>query len=134
MTSSFRHFKAGLSLMQDSGGIESSRVPPLSCLLCSNHRVVHYCECRRALGCTLPPEWLVSSTVYLIYYLIGNLSYTSSSEPSLTVLLLDVMYTTDPHQRSAPYYNSSMFSTFPSYNPRQVDNFVHHRRWIYIHT
>ena len=30
-------------------------------------------------------------------FLIGNLSYTPSSEPSRTVLLLNVMYTTDPH-------------------------------------
>ena len=33
---------------------------------------------------------------YLIYFLIGNLSYSPCSEPSSTVLLLDVMYTMDP--------------------------------------
>ena len=43
---------------------------------------------------------LLSGTVYLIYFLIGNLSCTPCSEPSNTVLLLDVMHTTDPHQRS----------------------------------
>ena len=40
---------------------------------------------------------------YLIYFLIGKLSYSPSSEPSHTVLLLDVMYTTDPHLRSKSY-------------------------------
>ena len=33
----------------------------------------------------------------LIYFLIGKLSYSPSSEPSRTVFFLDVMYTTDPH-------------------------------------
>ena len=40
--------------------------------------------------------------VYLIYFLIGNLSYTPCCEPSRTVLLLDVIYcthTTDRHHR-----------------------------------
>ena len=52
-----------------------------------------------ALDCTLPPVWLVPTGVYLIYFLIGNLSYSPGSEPSHTVLFLDVMYSTDPHQR-----------------------------------
>ena len=55
---------------------------------------------RGALPCTLPPVWLVSRTVYLIYFLIGNLSYTTCSEPSRTDLLLDVMYIMDSHHRS----------------------------------
>ena len=37
---------------------------------------------------------------YLIYFLIGKLSYSPRSEPSRTVLFFDVMYTTDPHHRS----------------------------------
>ena len=57
---------------------------------------VHY---RGTLGCTLPHVWLVPTGVYLIYVLIGNLSYTPWSEPSRTLLFLDVMNTTDPHQR-----------------------------------
>ena len=60
-----------------------------------------------ALDCTVPPVWLVLMGVYLIYFLIGNLSYSPSSEPSRIVLFLDVMYSTDPHQRrksfSAPW-------------------------------
>ena len=44
------------------------------------------------------------STVYLIYFLIGNLSYSPCSEPSRIVLLLDVMFTTDPDQRSKSFY------------------------------
>ena len=37
---------------------------------------------------------------YLIYFLIWKLLYSTSSEPSRTVIFLDVMYTTDPHHRS----------------------------------
>ena len=44
---------------------------------------------RVALGCTLPPEWLVPTGVYLIKFLIGNLSYSPSSEPSSTVGWID---------------------------------------------
>ena len=40
---------------------------------------------------------------YLIYFVIGNLSYSPSSELSHTVLFLDVLYTTDPHHRSKSY-------------------------------
>ena len=48
---------------------------------------------RVALGCTLPPVWLVPPGVYLIKFLIGNLSYSPCSEPSRTVLFPDVTYT-----------------------------------------
>ena len=50
---------------------------------------------RVALGCkcTLPPVWLVPTGVYLIKFLIGNLSYSPCSEPSHTVLFPDVTYT-----------------------------------------
>ena len=50
---------------------------------------------RVALGCTFPPKWLVPTGVYLITFLIGNLSYMYSpcSEPSSTVLFPDVTYT-----------------------------------------
>ena len=40
---------------------------------------------RVALGCTLPPVWLVPTSVYLIIFLIGKLSYSPCSEPSHTV-------------------------------------------------
>ena len=44
---------------------------------------------------------------YLIYFLIRKLSYiyvcSPSSKPSRIVLLLDVMYATDPHHRSKSY-------------------------------
>ena len=46
---------------------------------------------RVALACTLPPMWLVPTGVYLIKYLIGNLSYGPCSEPSRTVLFPDVL-------------------------------------------
>ena len=52
---------------------------------------------RGALTCTLP---LCVAGVYLIYFSIGNLSYTPCSEPSRSVLLLDVIYTTDFHHQS----------------------------------
>ena len=48
---------------------------------------------RVALGCTLPPVWLGPTGVYLIKFLIGNLSNSPCNEPSLTVLFLDVTYT-----------------------------------------
>ena len=48
---------------------------------------------RVALGCTLPPVWLVPTGVHLIKFIIGNLSYSPCSKPSRTVLLLDVMCT-----------------------------------------
>ena len=51
-----------------------------------------------ALDCTVPPVWLVPTGGHLIYFLIWNLSYSPSSEPSRTALFLDVMYSTDPHQ------------------------------------
>ena len=41
--------------------------------------------------------------VYLAYFLIGNHSYIPCSEPSRTVILLDVIYTTDPHHRCNPW-------------------------------
>ena len=41
----------------------------------------------------LASVWLLPTVVYLIKFLIGNLSYSPCSEPSRTVLLLDVMYT-----------------------------------------
>ena len=44
---------------------------------------------RGALACTVPPMWLELHDKFLI----GNLSYIPSSEPSRTGLLLDVMYT-----------------------------------------
>ena len=44
---------------------------------------------RGALACTVPPVWLELPDKFLI----GNLSYIPSSEPSRTGLLLDVMYT-----------------------------------------
>ena len=50
-----------------------------------------------AVHCTVysvHPDFVAG--VYLIYFLIGNLSYIPCSEPSRTVLLLDVMYTSDP--------------------------------------
>ena len=43
--------------------------------------------------CTAPPVWLVPTGVYLITFLIGNLSYSPCSEPSRAVLFLDLMYT-----------------------------------------
>ena len=46
-----------------------------------------------ALGCTLPPVWLVPTGVYLIKFLIRNLSYSPCSEPSRTVLFPNVTYT-----------------------------------------
>ena len=48
---------------------------------------------RVALGCTLPPVWLVPTGVYLIKFLIGNLSYSPCSEPGRTVLFPDVTST-----------------------------------------
>ena len=48
---------------------------------------------RVAHQCTVPPVWLVPKGVYLIIFLIGNLSYIPCSEPSRTVLFLDQMYT-----------------------------------------
>ena len=42
--------------------------------------------------CTVYSPACVSG-LYLIKFLIGNLSYSPCSEPSRTVLLLDVMYT-----------------------------------------
>ena len=45
---------------------------------------------RVALGCTLPPVWL---ELYLIKFLIRNLSYSPCSEPSRTVLSREVTYT-----------------------------------------
>ena len=48
--------------------------------------VINSIEYRRvALGCTLPPVWLVPAGVYLIKFLIGNRSYSSCIEPSHTV-------------------------------------------------
>ena len=63
-----------------------------------NNAIMHIEYSRVALPCTLPPVWLHG--VYLIYFLIGNLSYIPCSEPSRSVRLLDVMYTTDPHHKS----------------------------------
>ena len=48
---------------------------------------------RVALGFTLPPVWLVPIGVYLIKFLIGNLSHSACSEPSRTVLFPDVTFT-----------------------------------------
>ena len=59
---------------------------------------------------------------YLIYFLIGKLSYIPSSEPSRTVHFPDVMYTTDPHHRSKSYsppcaapFNLFLHGGAPSY-------------------
>ena len=49
---------------------------------------------RKALPCSVRPGW---HGVYLIKFLIRNPSYNPCSEPSRTVLLLDVMYTTEAH-------------------------------------
>ena len=46
--------------------------------------------------------------LYLINFLFGNLSYSPGSEPSRTVLLLDVMYTM--YARHPSYYNSPPFT------------------------
>ena len=60
-----------------------------------------------ALGFTLPPVWLkVSTSVYLIKCLIGNLSYSPCSEPSCTVLFPD-----ESTPFTAPFYYSSMVVT-----------------------
>ena len=47
---------------------------------------------RVSLGSTLPHVWLVPTGVYLIKFIIGNLSYSPCSEPSHTVLFPDVTY------------------------------------------
>ena len=45
-----------------------------------------------------------SSSHYTVFHsVIYNSVYSPSSQPSCTVLLLDVMYTTDPHHRSKSY-------------------------------
>ena len=51
---------------------------------------VHYVEGPLAVYST--PACVAG--VYLLSFFIGNLSYTPGSEPSRTVLLLDVMYCT----------------------------------------
>ena len=55
---------------------------------------------RGALDCTVSPVWLVPTGVYLITFLIGNLSYSPCNEPSRTVLILDQMYTMYARQLS----------------------------------
>ena len=54
-------------------------------------------------GCHVLYILITIGCSYLIYFLIGKLSYSLSSEPGRTVLLLDVMYTTDPHHSSKSY-------------------------------
>ena len=68
-----------------------------------NNRVALGCV---HLQCTLPPVWLRS---YLIKFLIWNLSYIPCSEPSLTVLLLDViftMYARHPSLHNSPHFTA----------------------------
>ena len=87
-----------------------------------------------ALGCTLPPVWLVPTGVYLIKFLIGTLSYSPCSKPSRTVLLPDVthtMYARHPSKHesppfTAPYYYSSLDwpPLRPHIKPTRVETFV----------
>ena len=45
------------------------------CTHVHSHSCPHIEYTRVALGCILPPVWLVPTGVYLIKFLIGNLSY-----------------------------------------------------------
>ena len=87
-------FRWQTSSLWKASGYTGSIQSPLD-----NVTTIEYC--RGALPCTYTPACV--AVIYLIYFLIGNLSYTPCSEPSRTVLLLDVMYTTDPHHRSESY-------------------------------
>ena len=70
---------------------------------------------RVALPCTLPPVWL--ELRYRIHFLIGKLSYSPSSDPSLAVLLLDVMYTMYAHHRSKSYSSPCALGSSISFIP-----------------
>ena len=66
----------------------------VGCVTAAQPLVVLLIEYTRvALGCTLPPVWPMPTGVYLIKFLIGNLSYSPCSEPRHTVLFPDVTYT-----------------------------------------
>ena len=68
-----------------------------TCMYCTVHRES---TLRVAHQCTAPPVWLVPTCVYLIKFLIWNLSYSLCNEPSCTVLFLNLMYTMYARQLS----------------------------------
>ena len=76
-------------------------VIPLATLDSGSDRTIEYT--RAALACTVPPVWL---ELYLVKFLIKNLSYSPCmySEPSHTVIFLNVMYT---------MYAATRLKTFP---------------------
>ena len=69
--------------------------------ICILHFLI-YIKCFAAFWPQSTLEWpsavhsCLCGLSYLIYFLIGNLSYSPSCQPSRTVLFLEVMYTTNP--------------------------------------
>ena len=82
-----------------------------------NHPV-HSEYTRGALGCTLPPVWLVSNTVYLIYFLIRKLSYIPPAVANLAVQSFC-------SQRTQPYSPSARCNVHTQRIPTSEVNQIH---------